>query len=56
MLQFVNGHDLLVDGGIAAGRPESARKSSWRPFPERFGPNIRTGAAAERAHHRSRCG
>jgi NAD(P)-dependent dehydrogenase (short-subunit alcohol dehydrogenase family) len=28
--RYVNGHDLIVDGGITAGRPVSARKASWQ--------------------------
>jgi NAD(P)-dependent dehydrogenase (short-subunit alcohol dehydrogenase family) len=27
--RYVNGHDLIVDGGITAGRPASTRKAGW---------------------------
>lgn len=27
--RFVNGHDLIVDGGITAGRPASAMRATW---------------------------
>jgi hypothetical protein len=27
--RYVNGHDLIVDGGITAGRPAAARKANW---------------------------
>jgi NAD(P)-dependent dehydrogenase (short-subunit alcohol dehydrogenase family) len=28
--RFVNGHDLVVDGGITAGRPASTMRAAWR--------------------------
>lgn len=28
--RFVNGHNLVVDGGISAGRPASVMKAGWR--------------------------
>lgn len=32
--RFVNGHDLVVDGGITAGRPASAMRATWRVLGE----------------------
>jgi NAD(P)-dependent dehydrogenase (short-subunit alcohol dehydrogenase family) len=28
--RYVNGHDLVVDGGITAGRPAVAMRASWQ--------------------------
>lgn len=27
--RYVNGHDLIIDGGITAGRPATTRKARW---------------------------
>jgi NAD(P)-dependent dehydrogenase (short-subunit alcohol dehydrogenase family) len=32
--RYVNGHDLIVDGGIAAGRPASIMQAGWRALSE----------------------
>jgi NAD(P)-dependent dehydrogenase (short-subunit alcohol dehydrogenase family) len=32
--RFVNGHDLVVDGGITAGRPAKAMREGWRALAE----------------------
>ena len=32
--RFVNGHDLIVDGGITAGRPAATMKAAWRTLAE----------------------
>ena len=32
--RFINGHDLVIDGGITAGRPASARAASWQVLRE----------------------
>lgn len=32
--RFVNGHDLVVDGGICAGRPATVRRSSFKALRE----------------------
>jgi len=32
--RYVNGHDLVVDGGIAAGRPAATMKAAWRAIGE----------------------
>lgn len=34
--RFVNGHDLVVDGGITAGRPAATMKSDWQALAEGF--------------------
>jgi NAD(P)-dependent dehydrogenase (short-subunit alcohol dehydrogenase family) len=33
-VRYVNGHDLIVDGGIAAGRPASIMQAGWRALSE----------------------
>ena len=32
--RFVNGHDLIVDGGITAGRPAATMKAAWQTLAE----------------------
>jgi NAD(P)-dependent dehydrogenase (short-subunit alcohol dehydrogenase family) len=32
--RFINGHDLVVDGGITAGRPAATMKEGWRALAE----------------------
>ena len=32
--RFVNGHDLIVDGGITAGRPAATMKAGWEALAE----------------------
>ncbi|MGH8516169.1 MAG: SDR family NAD(P)-dependent oxidoreductase, partial [Panacagrimonas sp.] len=34
--RFVNGHDLVVDGGITAGRPASQMRATWELLASRF--------------------
>jgi NAD(P)-dependent dehydrogenase (short-subunit alcohol dehydrogenase family) len=34
--RFINGHDLVVDGGICAGRPAMVRRSTFRTLHERL--------------------
>ena len=32
--RFINGHDLIVDGGITAGRPAATMKAAWQTLAE----------------------
>jgi hypothetical protein len=32
--RYVNGHDLIVDGGIAAGRPAAVMTAAWQAIGE----------------------
>jgi enoyl-[acyl-carrier-protein] reductase (NADH) len=32
--RFINGHDLVVDGGITAGKPAAAMKAGWQALSE----------------------
>jgi hypothetical protein len=36
--RFVNGHNLVVDGGISAGRPASVMQASWRAISNALDP------------------
>lgn len=40
--RFVNGHDLVVDGGITAGRPAQVMRESWRLLGNAFGAEANT--------------
>jgi NAD(P)-dependent dehydrogenase (short-subunit alcohol dehydrogenase family) len=37
--RFVNGHDLVVDGGITAGRPAATMKAGWQVLAEGLRPS-----------------
>jgi NAD(P)-dependent dehydrogenase (short-subunit alcohol dehydrogenase family) len=36
--RFVNGHNLVVDGGISAGRPASVMQAGWRAIADALNP------------------
>lgn len=44
--RYVNGHNLIVDGGIAAGRPASTMQAAWRALGE-FVQSTRSGLTAQ---------